>query len=124
VLGSTWLTVAVEASKYANAKAQLRGLLSAIMFEAPMRSMPGAELRLYNIQSASNAVLEDLDSVNGISAWRDNGRLSAHHVDQAFGMSKLPEAASEKIEGAIAVDDAGRSRLTCNRSLLTGIQSF
>lgn len=126
VLGSTWLTVAVEASKHADAKVQLRGLLSAIMFEAPMRSMPGVELRLYNIQSASNAVLEDLDSVNGISGWRDHGRLSAYHIDPAFGMSKFPNASSEKIEGATAVDDAGRSLglLPYSRPLLIGLCSF
>ena len=77
IIGSTWLTVAVEASKNLDFKAQLRALLSTIMFEAPVRSLPGAELRLYNIQGDIERTLSDLDKVNGIGAWRQNGAFSA-----------------------------------------------
>ena len=61
------MTIAVEASKHKQAKAQLLGLLSAVMVEAPMRSMSGAELRLYNVEGAP--CIADLQTLELKTRW-------------------------------------------------------
>ena len=111
VLGASWLTIAVEASRHNLAKPQLLGLLNAVMVEAPMRSMPGAELRLYNIQGAAQEPIKELDSVNGIAAWREHGRLTTYPPDAAIEASRpLPLVADGAIPGAVVPDEGGEAR--------------
>ena len=111
VIGSSWLTIAVEASRHTQAKAQLLGLLSAVMVEAPMRSMPGAELRLYNVKGATEEPIEALDSVNGIAAWRENGRLSTFPPNATIESGNgLPLVADNAIPGAVAPGADGEER--------------
>ena len=107
VVGSVWLTVAVEASQYQNAKSQVRSVLGSLVLEAPMRSLPGTELRLYNMPSSgddgSNQDIEGLEQVTGLPAWREYGRLSTfprnHDVESQLE-SLSPSPPESSIPGA------------------------
>ena len=106
VLGSTWLTVAAEARRLPDAKAQLRGVLSSLLFEAPRRSLPGAELRLYNVHGSdasadgTSSALGELEKLPGLESWREHGRLST------FLPMSVPAGEAAAPEGSIT--GAGR----------------
>jgi len=55
-MGSIWLTVAVEASKNAQAKPQLRGFLSTLMFEVQYQSnVPARAFALSRTRARSHS---------------------------------------------------------------------
>eukprot|EP00802_Teleaulax_amphioxeia_P009722 Tamp_09743.p1 GENE.Tamp_09743~~Tamp_09743.p1 ORF type:complete len:361 (+),score=71.05 Tamp_09743:38-1120(+) len=125
VQGSAWLTIAVEASAAQQAKAQLRGILSNVMFEAPMRSMAGGEVRLFNVAGGTKDTMDALDQVNGVAAWREHGRLStlAPRPDLEQGDASRAVLPPDAIPGATAADSKEQERTVKFASMLAQLDS-